>query len=105
MSKCKVFSGPYFPVFGLNTGKYGPEKTPTEKHFSCSVCALEQWWGVMNNKLFFTEQQSRYIGVRKEKETAKSQRKQFSAKTGKIYSKYSCYGLFSTYFHLPELQN
>ena len=23
-----VFSGPYFPVFGLNTGKYGPEKTP-----------------------------------------------------------------------------
>ena len=22
------FSGPYFPVFGLNTGKYGPEKTP-----------------------------------------------------------------------------
>ena len=21
------FSGPYFPVFGLNTGKYGPEKT------------------------------------------------------------------------------
>ena len=23
-----VFSGPYFPVFSLNTGKYGPEKTP-----------------------------------------------------------------------------
>ena len=23
-----VFSGPYFPAFGLNTGKYGPEKTP-----------------------------------------------------------------------------
>ena len=22
------FSGPCFPVFGLNTGKYGPEKTP-----------------------------------------------------------------------------
>ena len=22
------FSGWYFPVFGLNTGKYGPEKTP-----------------------------------------------------------------------------
>ena len=22
------FSGQYFPVFGLNTGKYGPEKTP-----------------------------------------------------------------------------
>ena len=27
-SKCRVSSGPYFPVFGLNTGKYGPEKTP-----------------------------------------------------------------------------
>ena len=26
--KYGVFSGPYFPVFGLNTGKYGPEKTP-----------------------------------------------------------------------------
>ena len=21
------FFGPYFPVFGLNTGKYGPDKT------------------------------------------------------------------------------
>ena len=37
MFKYGVFSGPYFPVFGLNkeiyglnlrTGKYGPEKTP-----------------------------------------------------------------------------
>ena len=28
MSKYGVISGPYFPVFGLNTGKYGPEKTP-----------------------------------------------------------------------------
>ena len=28
MSKYGVFSGPYFPVFGLNTGKYGPQKTP-----------------------------------------------------------------------------
>ena len=24
----RSFSGPYFPVFGMNTGKYGPEKTP-----------------------------------------------------------------------------
>ena len=24
----EFFSGPYFPVFALNTGKYGPEKTP-----------------------------------------------------------------------------
>ena len=28
MSKYEVFSGPQFPVFGLNTGKYGPEKFP-----------------------------------------------------------------------------
>ena len=28
VSKYGVFSGPYFPVFGRNTGKYGPEKTP-----------------------------------------------------------------------------
>ena len=27
-SKYRASSGPYFPVFGLNTGKYGPEKTP-----------------------------------------------------------------------------
>ena len=28
MSKYGVISVPYFPVFGLNTGKYGPEITP-----------------------------------------------------------------------------
>ena len=34
VSKCEAFSGPHFPVFGLNTvfspntGKYGQEKTP-----------------------------------------------------------------------------
>ena len=28
MSKSGVFSGPYFPVFSLNTGKYGRENTP-----------------------------------------------------------------------------
>ena len=27
----------YFPVFGLNTGKYGPEKTSVFGHFSRSV--------------------------------------------------------------------
>ena len=24
----RIFFRPYFPAFGLNTGKYGPEKTP-----------------------------------------------------------------------------
>ena len=28
MSKYGVSSGPYFPVFGLNAGKYEPEITP-----------------------------------------------------------------------------
>ena len=28
MTKHRVFSGPYFLVFGLNTRKYGPQKTP-----------------------------------------------------------------------------
>ena len=28
LSKYGVTSGPYFPVFGLNIGKYGPEITP-----------------------------------------------------------------------------
>ena len=28
MSKYGVFSGPYFPVFSPNTGKYRPEKIP-----------------------------------------------------------------------------
>ena len=28
VSKYGVFSGPHFPVFSPNTGKYGPEKTP-----------------------------------------------------------------------------
>ena len=28
VSKYGVFSCPYFPVFGLNTGKCGPEQTP-----------------------------------------------------------------------------
>ena len=28
MSKYGAISGPYFPVFGLNTGKYGPDVTP-----------------------------------------------------------------------------
>ena len=28
MTKYGVISGPYFTVFGLNTGKYGPDITP-----------------------------------------------------------------------------
>ena len=33
VSKCGVFSGLYFPVFGLNTKKYAPEKTLYMENF------------------------------------------------------------------------
>ena len=32
VSKYGVFSGPHCPLFGLSTGKYGPEKTPYTFH-------------------------------------------------------------------------
>ena len=44
VSKYGVISGPYFPVFGLNTGKYGPEITPyldtfyTVEYSKSTVC-------------------------------------------------------------------
>ena len=31
--RIRSYSGPHFPVFGLNTGKYGPEKTPYLRTF------------------------------------------------------------------------
>ena len=37
VSKYGVFSGPHFPVFGLDTGKYGPEKPPYMDTFH-AVC-------------------------------------------------------------------
>ena len=37
MSKYGVFSGPHFPVFGLNIEKYGPEENSVFGHFSCSA--------------------------------------------------------------------
>ena len=33
-----VFSGPYSPVFGLNTGNYVPEKTPYLDTFHSVMC-------------------------------------------------------------------
>ena len=41
VSKYRVFSGLYFPVFALNTGKYGPEKTTY----------LDSFHAVENNKM------------------------------------------------------
>ena len=61
MSRYGVFSGPYFPVFGLNTGKYGPEEIPyRSSHRRCSVKK-----GVLGNFAKFTEKhlcQSLFFG-------------------------------------------
>ena len=38
MSKYGVFSSPYFPVFSLDTGKYGPEKAPYLDIFHAVLC-------------------------------------------------------------------
>ena len=48
MSKYAVFSGPYFMVFGLNTGKYGPEKAPYLDNF---YAVLEMGWFVITQLL------------------------------------------------------
>ena len=40
VSKCGVISGPYFPVFGLNTKIYGPEIIPYLDTFH-AVCIIE----------------------------------------------------------------
>ena len=37
----EVFSGSYFPIFGLNTVKKGPEKTPYLDTFQA---VLQTWW-------------------------------------------------------------
>ena len=46
MFKYRVFSSHYFPVFGLNTAKYGPEKTPYLDIFHAVVIKSfgKKWW-------------------------------------------------------------
>ena len=44
MSKYKVISGPYFPVFGLNTGKYGPEITAYLDTFQAVIIFNKRKW-------------------------------------------------------------
>ena len=41
MSRYGVISGPHFPVFGLNTGKYGPEITPYLDAFHAVINAVK----------------------------------------------------------------
>ena len=48
VSKCGFISGPYFPVFSRNTGKYGPQITPyldtfDVVHFTRKAIDLFAW--------------------------------------------------------------
>ena len=55
MSKYGVISGPYFPVFGLNTGKYGPEITPyldTFRSVNQSHTLKTQNWNVYLSDIY-----------------------------------------------------
>ena len=56
MSKYGVFSGPYFLVFELNTGKYGPEKAPYLDIFRVVVDYWGQECNTANIILFSTNQ-------------------------------------------------
>ena len=43
MSKYGVFSGPYFPVFRLNTGKHGPGKIPYLDTFHAMLMVMKYY--------------------------------------------------------------
>ena len=57
MSKYGTFSGPYFPVFGLNRGIYEPEKTPYLDTFHAVLKsltrgkAIEFAWEIRGNTM------------------------------------------------------
>ena len=51
MSKYGVISGPYFPVFSPNTGKYGPEITPYVDTFH-AVLSLDEPSGNKTNNIW-----------------------------------------------------
>ena len=66
VSKYGVFSSLYFPVFGLNTGKYEPEKTPFLDTFHAAshifskyardmFIYVSQWWVVNMYQRHLTE--------------------------------------------------
>ena len=70
VSKYGVISGPYFPVFGLNTGKYRPEITPyldtfhVEYLFAWLVFSNGTWlWDKKRGKLIFDQSQTRFSAV------------------------------------------
>ena len=64
MSQYGVFSGPYFPAFGLNTEQYEPQKTPYLDTFYAVKIYLrkESWkWKRENINRNNTEQYLRFI--------------------------------------------
>ena len=54
MSKYGVISGPYFPVFGLNTAKYGPERTPYLNTFYAvkQIVGYIDYWLIMSREQY-----------------------------------------------------
>ena len=54
VSKYGVFSGPCFPVFGLNTGKYRPGKTPYVDTFHAVLVSKLVWEIVLNSSCLLT---------------------------------------------------
>ena len=54
VSKYGVFSGPYFPVFGLNAGKYRPGKTPYVNTFHAVLVSKLVWEILLNNSCLLT---------------------------------------------------
>ena len=54
MSKYGVISGPYFPVFGLNSGKYGPEITPYLNTFYAvkQIVGYIDYWLIMSREKY-----------------------------------------------------
>ena len=82
VSKYGVISSPYFPVFGLNTGKYGPEitrclhtfyvvitscyvseKFQKGKKYNCPLsCEIDSYSpGTMSRALFPSREYSKYM--------------------------------------------
>ena len=49
----RIFSGPYFPAFGLNRGKYGPEKTPYLDTFHAVIMPPKAGIFHLESGLFF----------------------------------------------------
>ena len=65
VSKYEVISGPYFPVFNPNTGKYGPEITPHldtfhTVHISQSLKSFDNSWGNLHTKFFHVRYQVQF---------------------------------------------